>query len=87
MMGDISRYIFALILGAAAAMVMASAPTASAAPSQLCAAAGGATICQTPGNAQITAGPTGSVSSGLSSYGPFFTYDRPPVGGRFPVNR
>jgi hypothetical protein len=79
MMGDISRYISALTLGAATAVLIAAAPAASAAPLQPCTASGGATVCQTPGNAQITTGPTDSVSRGSFFYGPFFAYDRPPV--------
>jgi hypothetical protein len=71
-------YISALALAAAAAMAIAGAPAASAAPMPLCVDSGGSTVCQTPGNAQITTGPTGVVPGGLSSYGPFFVYDRPP---------
>jgi hypothetical protein len=73
-----SRYISTLVLGAAAVTAIAAAPAASAAPA--CVDSGGSTICQTPGNAQITTDPTGVVPGGLSSYGPFFVYDRPPIG-------
>jgi hypothetical protein len=85
MMGHKSRYISTLTLAAAAAMAIAFAPAASATPGQLCVDSGTSTVCQTPGNTQITTDTTHIVSGdGLSSYGPFFVYDRPPFGDRAP---
>lgn len=73
-MCDKSHYISALILTAAAAVTIAAAPVASAAPVPVppCVDAGGSSICQTPGNAQISTVPTGVVPDGLDTYGPFF---------------
>ena len=73
-MCDKSHYISALILTAAAAVMIAAAPAASAVPVPVppCVDAGGSTICQTPGNAQISTAPTGAVHDGLDTYGPFF---------------
>lgn len=72
-----------IIAGIGVAVAVGAAPAAAAAVAQpLCVATGGSTQCQTPGNVQITTGQPGSVGAqfgGLSSYGPFFTYDR---GGR-----
>jgi hypothetical protein len=72
-----------IIAGIGIAIAVGAPPAAAAEAAQpSCVTTGSSTQCQTAGNVQITTGQPGSVgpqSGGLSSYGPFFTYDR---GGR-----
>src|SRR5258707_6983451 len=51
----VTKYITSLLAGTAAAI--AAAPTASAADHQSCNGSGSRTVCQSPGNVQITAPP------------------------------
>jgi hypothetical protein len=68
------KYLTPVLAAAAAAVAIAAAPIASAAPTS-CFDAGNATQCQTPGNAEISA--TTPVQGGpFGTYGPFFSYDR-----------
>jgi hypothetical protein len=48
-----SRFMAPLLAAGAVAVAIAAAPTASAADVRTCANGGGATICQSPGNAEI----------------------------------
>ncbi len=64
-----SRFIAPLLAAGAVAAAIAAAPNASAADVRTCANGGGATICQSPGNAEIhTNGPQVQAPR---SYGPF----------------
>ena len=51
----VTKYITPLLAGTAAAVAIAAAPTASAADHQSCNGSGSGTVCQSPGNVQITA--------------------------------
>jgi hypothetical protein len=50
-----TKYITPLLTAAAAAVAIGAAPTAFAANHQSCNGNGSGTVCQSPGNAQITA--------------------------------
>ena len=52
-----TRFIAPLLMAGAAAAVITTAPSASAADVRTCANGGSATICQSPGNAEIHATP------------------------------
>ena len=53
----VTKYITPLLVGTAAAVAIAAAPTASAADHQSCNGSGSRTVCQSPGNVQIAAPP------------------------------
>ena len=53
----VTKYITPLLAGTAAAVAIAAAPTAFAADHQSCNGSGSRTVCQSPGNVQITAPP------------------------------
>jgi hypothetical protein len=53
----VNKYITPLLAGTAAAVAIAAAPTAFAADHQSCNGSGSGTVCQSPGNVQITAPP------------------------------
>ena len=57
MMNIKARFIVPILMAGAAAAVVATAPSASAADMRTCANGGAATICQNPGNAEIHATP------------------------------
>ena len=46
----VTKYITPLLVGTAAAVAIAAAPTASAADHQSCNGSGSRTVCQSPGN-------------------------------------
>jgi len=58
----VNKYITPLLAGTAAAVAIAAAPTAFTADHQSCNGSGSGTVCQSPGNVQITAPRPGSVS-------------------------
>ena len=57
MMSIKARFIAPFLMAGAAAAVIATAPNASAADTRTCVNGGSATICQSPGNAEIHATP------------------------------
>jgi hypothetical protein len=71
-----SRPIAALFAAGFGALMIAAAPTASAAAVPSCVDSGASTVCQKPGNAQITNAKPDNSTGPFSMYGPFFWYDR-----------
>jgi hypothetical protein len=68
-------HIAPLLSAGAAALAIAAAPTAWAAPSdQPCSDMGGSTQCQRAGNVQIYAKPHDMAVTARSAYGPFEGY-------------
>jgi hypothetical protein len=68
-------YIATLLAVGAAAVALATAPSASAVPDdQTCSDMGGATRCQRTVNAQIYAKPPALPTAPNSTYGPFLGY-------------
>ena len=85
--------ITSLLVAAPAAIVIATAPSAWGAPSEhSCFDAGGATHCQTPGNAQIYTSPhaSGFPLQGFSPHRPSEVPSggvQPEVAGRWGITR
>jgi hypothetical protein len=65
-----------LLLAGAAALAIAAAPSASAAPNEPpCTDMGGSTQCQSTGNVQIYTTPHAMPGTANSTYGPFVGYN------------
>jgi hypothetical protein len=54
---NIKKFVPPLLVAAAAAVAIAAAPSSFAANHQSCSGSGSATVCQSPGNAQINVTP------------------------------
>jgi hypothetical protein len=69
-------YITPLLAAGAAAVALAAAPGALAAPNAPpCSDVGGSTLCQSPGNVEIYTAPHAVPGTANSTYGPFVGYN------------